>query len=270
MAEWTIEEPTAIDVAERVTSVDVRVVAGHVDVVTTEGPADDTGARVEVTSIEGPPLHVSVEHGRLTVAHEELQWRGLLSWRLLSHEHRRAVVSVAVPRECQVSIGVVTADAVVAGVNGRTQVRCVAGDVTLDNTVGDVEVQSVSGDVELRRVAGRVNLTTVSGELTLVDGRSGRVRAKSVSGDVTLDLHPFDPLRIDVTTVSGDLTVRVPATTGFDVDVLSASGDIASAFDGVAPSRKPGVQRLTGRVGDGSGRVRGRSVSGGVSLLARA
>lgn len=267
MTEWTVETPTAIDVDERVRSVDVRIVAGHVDVVTTD---DEGGARVEVTSIEGPPLQVAVHGGRLTVAHEELQWHGLLKWRLLTHERRRAVVSVAVPRDCEVSIGVVTAGAVVAGVTGRTHVRCVAGDVTLDGTAGDIEVQSVSGDVELRGVEGQVNLTTVSGGLTLVDGRSGHIRAKSVSGDVTLDLQPTDPLRIDVTTVSGDLTVRVPATSGFDVDVLSASGDIASAFDGVAPSRMPGAQRMTGRVGDGSGRVRGRSVSGGVSLLARA
>lgn len=267
MAQWTVEEPTVIGVEERVTAVDVRIVAGHVDVVTTDAV---DGAEVEVTAIDGPPLVVTAEHGRLTVAHEELQWRGLLKWRLSTHEHRRAVVSVAVPRDCEVTIGVVTADAVVAGVTGRTRVRCVAGDVTLDGTAGDVEVQSVSGDVELRGVAGQVSLTTVSGGLTLVDGRSGHIRAKSVSGDVTLDLQPADPLRIDVTTVSGDLTVRVPATTGFDVDVLSASGDIASAFDDVAPSRMPGAQRLTGRVGDGSGRVRGRSVSGGVSLLARA
>jgi hypothetical protein len=266
MAEWTVQEPTTIDVDEPIRSVDVRIVAGHVDVVTAD---DVAGARVEVTAVDGVPLQVEVAQGRLTVAHEELQWRGLLKWRLLGHEHRRAVVSVAVPRECEVSIGVVTADAVVAGVKGRTKVRCVAGDVTLAEAAGDVEVQSVSGDVELRGVTGQVSLTTVSGELTLVDGRTGHIRAKSVSGDVTLDLQPTDPLRIDVTTVSGDLTVRVPATTGFDVDVLSASGDIASAFDGVAPSRMPGAQRLAGRVGDGSGRVRGRSVSGGVSLLAR-
>jgi hypothetical protein len=266
MVDWTVAEPTVLEVEDPVASVDVRIVAGHVDVVT----SSDRSARVEVSEIDGPPLSVRVEGRRLVIAHEDLHWSSVLRWRLLSHEHRRAVVSVAVPAECDVSLAVVTAGAVIAGVEGACRIRAVAGDVVLDDTGGEVQVQSVSGDVELRAVRGDVSLKTVSGDLTVVEGRSRQVRAKSVSGDVTLDLQPRDPLRIDVTTVSGDLTVRVPATTGFDVDVLSASGDIASAFDDVAPSRMPGAQRLSGRVGDGSGRVRGRSVSGGVSLLARA
>ena len=94
------------------------------------------------------------------------------------------------------------------------------------------------------------------------------MRAKSVSGDVTLDLQPSGAVEVDVTTVSGDLTIRVPASTGLDVDVVSTSGDIASAFDGVELSKRPGVHRMSGRVGDGTGRLRGRSVSGRVALLA--
>jgi len=102
----------------------------------------------------------------------------------------------------------------------------------------------------------------------VVDGRPPSVRAKSVSGDVTLDLHSTGPVTVDVTTVSGDLTVRLPSSTGLDVDVVSTSGEVASAFDGVELSKRPGVHRMSGRVGDGTGRLRGRSVSGRVALLA--
>ena len=264
MSEWTVREPTVLELTDVITEIDIRIVSGRVDVV----PGDGEGAHLQVNEIDGAPLRVMVDDGRLVIAHEELQWSSLLSFRLGRHERRRAVVSVAVPPRCAASVGVVTADAVVAGIDGDVRVRCVSGDVTLDGTSGGVQVQTVSGDVELRDVGGAVSLTTVSGGMTVVDGRPASVQAKSVSGDVTLDLRPTGPVVVDVSTVSGDLTVRVPASSGLDVDVVSASGQVASAFEGVEQSKRPGVHRLTGRVGDGTGRLRGRSVSGRVALLA--
>jgi hypothetical protein len=264
MGEWTITGPTVLDVDDAIRAVDVRVVSGHVDLVC----GDTDGAHLEVREIDGPPLRVTVVDGRLTIAHEDLHWRSLLGFRLSSRESRRAVVSVAVPVDSSATVGVVTADAIVAGLRGNVTVRCVSGDVTLDGTSGEVHVQTVSGDVELRDVTGAISLSTVSGGVTVVDGRPPSVHAKSVSGDVTLDLHSTGAVVVDVTTVSGDLTVRLPASTGLDVDVVSASGDMASSFEGVELSKRPGARRLTGRVGDGRGRLRGRSVSGRVALLA--
>jgi hypothetical protein len=264
MSEWAVREPTVLEVDGPIREVDVRIVCGHVDLVKADGP----GAQVEVTAIDGPPLRVTVAHGRLTIEHEDLHWASLLSWRHRGRERRHATVSVAVPAECRASVGVVSADAVVAGIDGDIRIRCVDGDVVLDRAGGSVQVQSVSGDVELRGITGSIAWTTVSGGLTVVDGRPPAVKAKSVSGDVTLDLQAPGAVVVDVTTVSGDLTVRVPASAGLEVDVVSASGDVASAFDGVEMSRLPGAHRMSGRVGDGAGRLRGRSVSGRVALLA--
>jgi hypothetical protein len=262
MAEWTVSAPMVIDITEPVSSLAVRIVSGHVDIVTT----DDDTARVEVTEIDHDPLQVSVDSGVLTIRHQRLSWDGILGW--LRTERRRAVVSVAVPRSCAASMGVVSADAVVAGLAGPVKVRCVSGDVVLDEVTGPVEVESVSGDVEGRGLTGELTLRTVSGGLTVVDGRGGRVRAKSVSGDVALDLRPFDAVDIDVATVSGDLTVRLPGDAGMKVDVSSTSGDLACAFDELELRKKPGSRKLLGSVGDGRGTLHGRTVSGRVALLA--
>src|SRR4051812_15132427 len=227
MQEWTVDEPQVIDIPADVRSLAVRLVAGHVDVVTTDGP----GARVEVTEVDGEPLTVSIDDdGRLVIRQARLNWAGILGW--LKSERRRAVVSVAVPAECDTSIGVVSADAVVAGVHGKIDVRCVSGDIVLDDVTGTVSAESVSGDVEARRLAGSIGLKSVSGGLTVVDGAPEKVRVDNVSGDVALDL--FSPGAVDVTvnTVSGDVTVRVPERSGLTVDMLTTSGDIACAFDG--------------------------------------
>src|SRR3954465_8924118 len=141
MQEWTVEAPQVIDIPGNVRSLAVRLVAGHVDVVTTDGPA-----RVEVTELDDEPLTVSIDDdGRLVIRHARLTWGGGLGW--LRAERRRAVVSVAVPAQCDTSIGVVSADAVVAGVHGKIDVRCVSGDIVLDDVTGTVSAESVSGDV---------------------------------------------------------------------------------------------------------------------------
>lgn len=268
MQEWTVDHPQAIDIDEPVTELAVRIVAGHVDVV----PVDDPGtARVEVTDIEDAPLLVSVDGGVLTIQHEKVNWDGILGWLRLDRklERRRAVVSVAVPPTCSARVGVVSANAVIAGLTGPVRVRCVSGEITLDEVTGEVDVESVSGDIEARGLNGEMSMRTVSGGLTIVDGKSGQVKAKSVSGDVALDLQPDRRIDIDVTTVSGDVTVRLPEQTGLTVDLSSTSGDLACAFDGLDMKKKPGSHRLSGSIGDGAGALHGRTVSGRVALLAR-
>lgn len=264
MAEWTVSEPGVVDVDEPVASLDVRLIGGHVDVV----PCDEAAARIEISELDGPPLHVSCHAGRLVIAHEELRWEGVLGWLRVPRRTRRAVVSVAVPASSEVRIAVVAADAVVAGVSAPVRVRSVSGDVTLDGTTGEVVAESVSGDVEARGLGGSVSMKSVSGNLTVVDGAPVAVKVRSVSGDVTMDLATNPS--IDATTVSGDVTVRLPDDAGLDVDVVSTSGDVASVFDGLSVSARPGAKKLHGRVGSGAGTVRGRTVSGSVSLLARA
>lgn len=116
---WAIAEPQKLAFDGPVTSLDVRIVAGAVNVVGTEEPT----ARLEVSAIEGPPLIVTQEGGTLTVAYEGLPWNDFLKWFDRKGWHRSAVVSLAVPTGATVKVGVVGAGAVVSGIRGRTDVR---------------------------------------------------------------------------------------------------------------------------------------------------
>jgi hypothetical protein len=270
---WTVHDPMQIDVAG-VRSLSVRLVEGAVDVVGhPDGDVHEPGsARVEVTAVNGAPLQVTLsDDGTLTVTHERLAWTGLLDW--VRGPHRaRATVAVSVPRSAAVRLGVVSADASVSGIEGRTTVRGVSGAVTLDGCAKVVHAETVSGSLETRGLEGHLRFVTLSGHLTVVDAGAATVVAKSVSGSVVLDHHE-PPQAVEVTTVSGDVTVRLPARGRIDVDARSTSGHLESGFDGLATDRSPGSVRMHGVVeagpGDGGHRVRARTVSGDVTLLAR-
>jgi DUF4097 and DUF4098 domain-containing protein YvlB len=127
----------------------------------------------------------------------------------------------------------------------------------------------VSGDLETRQLSGTLKFTTVSGELTVAGGRTDRVKAETVSGDLTLDLDVLSGGRVDVSSVSGDLTLRMPGYIGLSVDFKTMSGSLDSAFDGVRIERRPGKSTMQGTVGDGDVRLHAKTVSGDVTLLAR-
>lgn len=261
MTRWTIDTPRDLTFDE-VRALSTRIVAGHVDVVATKGRP-----RLEVTEITGPPLVVTLADGRLTVTYEDLAWDGVLGWLLPSR--RRAAVSLAVPEDAPVELGVVSASAVVSGIAGRTAVRSVSGPVTLDGLSKRVDAQTVSGDVEARSLDGSLGLVTVSGDLTVTSGTSERVKAKTVSGRLTLDLDLAPGGRIELGSVSGSVTVRLPETVGVNVDFGTATGQLGTGFEGLHRESVPGHASMRGKIGDGRGRLSAKTVSGDIALLRR-
>jgi hypothetical protein len=262
MDSWTIEEPTELALGA-VESVKIRLVAGHVDVVGTDGEA-----RLEVTELVGPPLIVTLEDGRLVVTYDDLSWQGLFSWGRL-HRRRTAVLSLAVPHSCPVQLGVVSASAIVSGMSGETSVRSVSGDVTLDGVSAAVSANTVSGNVETEALDGPLHFKTVSGHLTIAHGSTGQLRAKTVSGDVTADVDLSPGGRIGIESVSGDVRLRLAESVGAKVDLASISGHLDSAFEGLDSGERPGRRSRRGAIGDGSGSIHARTVSGSVALLRR-
>jgi len=96
-SEWSIETPTSLEFDD-VTGLRVRLIAGSVAVLATTGKPT-----LEVSSIEGDPLNVTLADGVLTVAHENLSWEGLLKW--LRPQRHSARVTVSVPRKCAAQVG---------------------------------------------------------------------------------------------------------------------------------------------------------------------
>lgn len=160
------------------------------------------------------------------------------------------------------------ATAVVSGMTGPTGVRSVSGDVTLDGITADVTAETVFGNLDAASLTGDLHFKTVSGDLTVAGGGGHRVRAKSVSGDVTLDVELTGDGELRADTVSGDVMLRFGDVSAA-VDVISVSGRLTSAYDGLQHGRGAAKQTLTGTIGSGAGQVRVRTVSGDVALLSR-
>ncbi|MDG9692486.1 DUF4097 family beta strand repeat-containing protein [Streptomyces mutabilis] len=265
MSEWSVAEPRKLTFDESVSELQVRIVHGTVNVVGT----DEGSARLEVSEIEGPPLIVTHQDGVLTVAYEDLPWKGFLKWLDRKGWRRNAVVSLAVPTGTRVEVGVVSAAAVVSGLEGRAEVKGVSGDTTLVSLTGPVRADTVSGNVEAQALAGDLRFNSVSGDLTVVEAGSS-VRADSVSGSMIVDLDPVGgPTDISLNSVSGEIAIRLPQPADAKVEANTASGSVSSAFEDLRVTGQWGAKRITGRLGAGNGRLKATTISGSIALLRR-
>ena len=246
-----------------VTRLDVRIVAGEVNVTATTGEPGGP-VRVEVDVLRGDDVDVELAaDGTLVIDHQPVKsWSGLLSGNLSV----KANVAVVVPAGTPTNVRTVSGDVFVGGIAARTSLTTVSGRITATGLDGDVALRSVSGEIEVQGVAGTVRVNTVSGDLTISGGDPEEVRVRAVSGDVTVDLDEAPDL--DVTTVSGDVAVRLPSHAGLELDAVTVSGRLETSFpDGGLDS---GKRRLRGRIGDGGARFSARTTSGDVIVLRRA
>jgi len=265
MSEWSVSEPRKLTFDEPVRELHVRIVNGTVNVVGT----DEGSARLEVSEIEGPPLAVTQQGGVLTVAYEDLPWKGFLKWLDRKGWRRSAVVSLAVPAETRVEVGVVGAAAVVSGIEGRTEVKGVTGDTTLVRLTGPVRADTVSGNLEAQALRGDLRFNSVSGDLTVVEAGSS-VKADSVSGSMIVDIDSASrPTDIVLANVSGEIAIRLPHPADAQVEANTASGSVSNAFEDLRVSGQWGAKRITGRLGAGSGSLKATTVSGSIALLRR-
>lgn len=172
------------------------------------------------------------------------------------------------------------------GTKGRLYVDGASGEVVIRNAEGDVELDTGSGRVDLADIRGDDLLfDTGSGGITgsnltarrmRFDTGSGGVRLSAVSapsieldtgsGAVELDLtSDVDDLLID--TGSGGVTLRVPESLGAEIHIDASSGGIDLGIP--VELRRYSRSELTGRIGDGRGRITIDTGSGGVRIVRR-
>jgi DUF4097 and DUF4098 domain-containing protein YvlB len=257
---WLVDGPKTIEI-DGIRKLKVGLVAGHVDVIAHDEPV----VRVEVHSVSGKDLRITADGETLDIDHAQLSWENWLDvFRNFSPGAARADISVLVPRDVALKLGVVSATALVSGLQEDADLSTVSGDLATDGIAGDVRLNSVSGELTSRNHYGKVVAHTVSGDVT-VSGTVLSLSSDGVSGNVFLDLAEV-PDQVKVNTVSGTVTVRLEPTTPTSYTIATVGGRLQLDDSSVSGIRG----KYTGKYGQLDGRwtdLRVNTVSGDVSVL---
>ncbi len=182
-----------------------------------------------------------------------------------------------------VNLDAMSGDVRVTGGSGELDVDTGSGDVEVTGTDGDLDLDTGSGEVSVQRAkGGKLKIDTGSGNVTGgaltftstdVETGSGSIELDAVtgpnvdletgSGDVEVRLTQ-NPERLDVSTGSGSVLVRMPETVSATIDLDTGSGEFEVNFP-LQLVRK-GENSLTGRIGDGKGRISIETGSGDITI----
>jgi Putative adhesin len=261
MPSWTVDAPKRLDFDD-VTVLNVRLMAGSVAVL-----ASDDRPSMVVTELKGRPLQVTQEGGELTISYESLSWEGLLGF--LKPRHDSVAVTITVPADCPIQLGVLSASAIVSGLRSGAAVKGMSGEVTLDGVAGNVDAETMSGEIAARDIDGEVRFKSMSGGLVLADGWLDRLEANTMSGQIAADVTLRAGGDVHVSTMSGDVTLRLPEGSDATVRLHSTSGAVRTEFDTLRTTKAPASHTVSGNVGAGTGRVSVSTMSGSVTLLRR-
>jgi hypothetical protein len=261
MERWVIADEFSTDL-EEIQRVVVRIVAGEVTVTT-----GDT-SHIDVRRESGDEVHVEFQNGTLFVSQPDPDAAPLdRFFRMISSGRRhRCTVAIVAPPSARVQVSTVSAPTVISGFDGGTDVNTVSGEITLSHLSGELDAKTVSGDIAAKGIAAGIKLKSVSGDIDVVDGSCRWVDAKSVSGDVLLDLDLDPQGTYDVTTVSGTVSLRTTAEPDLSVDATSVSGHLVSDF-GLGWESRPGRKNVSETIGSGGARLWVKTVSGGIRVL---
>lgn len=217
---WLVEHgPKTIETGA-VRILKVGLIGGRVDIV----GHDEPGARIEIHSVSGKDLKVGIDGDTLEIDHPQFGWDNLLDSLKRFTGKASAEVSVHVPRDVALKLGVVTANGLISGLTSDVSANTVSGDLVVDGLRGTLSLNAVSGELAVRDHIGKVTARTIGGDVT-VGGEVGRLTVDSVGGNVFADLRGgADELRIN--TVGGNVTVRMPAGLPVQYRISTAAGKV--------------------------------------------
>lgn len=241
---WLVDGPKVIDI-ELVRNLKVGLVAGQVDIV----GHDEPGARVEVHSVSGKELKVSIDGDTLEIDHPQLRWDNFLDVFKTFSGSAKADISIMVPRDVALKFGVVSATGLISGLTDDATISTVSGDIVVDGVYGDLKLNAVSGELAVRNHHGDIVAHTVSGDVTATgditkfssDGVSGavfldlsgspdEVRVSTVSGTITARLAPGVPVQYRINTVSGRLQLDDSSITGVHGSYTGKYGELDKSW----------------------------------------
>ncbi|MGL4172699.1 MAG: hypothetical protein ACRCTR_01295 [Actinomycetota bacterium] len=209
---WHVETAKTIAITgdAPIAALSITAVGGNIVVASDD---QEFAACVEVTDVQGHPVDVTWEstEGKLTIRHPHIRREGVVSSvRSIARHDDVMKVMVTVPRHTAVRLSTVNAGSVITGIQGDVAVRTVSGSVFVEPVCTDpgaVTARSVSGDitVQLEEGAGyRFNARNVRGQIT-ADGRVlGSARPGPPQGEIR---SGDESVRLSVTSVSGAITL---------------------------------------------------------------
>ena len=138
--------------------------------------------------------------------------------------------------------------------------------LTVPRSVNLDEIKLRNGNLDLKDVSGEVHTTTVNGQIR-AENLEGEVRISTVNGDMELSiLHLSRTNPVEISSVNGRVRLTIPSDANARISANTVHGRISNDFDLPVNKGRFVGRKLSGRIGDGDGRVDLGNVNGAITI----
>lgn len=116
-----------------------------------------------------------------------------------------------------------------SGITGDAELTAGSGNIKAGYVKGDLRAGASSGNIVIDEVGGNANVSTNSGEIKLLQ-LSGAASLSATSGNIRAEFKEFTD-EIRAKSSSGNITVDIPAGSSFQFEADTSSGTIKTFFD---------------------------------------
>jgi DUF4097 and DUF4098 domain-containing protein YvlB len=153
-------------------------------------------------------------------------------------------------------------------VSGSVDISVQSGDTTItDSENANISLESKSGHIAITNVSGNLNARCASGELVVKNWTGKILSVESVTGDVSVDIATPVSGTINIRTVNGDASISIADGGDARVSLSTLRGAVSSSLSLEDEAR--GDQRITGRLGEGTGTLDVSGINGDINLKLR-
>ena len=161
----------------------------------------------------------------------------------------------------------VSGNITIKGLNGPVEISATSGNIQIEDvTTPSMALENKAGNVILKKIKGNINARTSAGNVALEDCAGKTVSIESVSGDVSVDISEPVNGTVNLRTVSGNAKVAMDSG---DCRVSLSTLRGAVNCDLQLQDEARTAQRVTGKLGDGTGTLDVSAVTGNVSVALR-
>lgn len=176
---------------------------------------------------------------------------------------------LGVPTQTSVLADTASGSVRLAQLQGKMDARTASGSIRMEDvTDGPAKLKTASGSIRVERATlSACNMHTASGSLTCEQINCPDIVGNTASGSIRVACTDgtTPEIKADLSTSSGSVRLNLPQGFAGSVELTTHSGSVSTNLP-VTVTGKVSKRRLSGKVGDGAGRVRLATASGSVRL----
>ncbi len=191
---------------------------------------------------------------------------------------------IRVPSRSRVAVDSVSTDIEASRLKAGSQIRTISGEITfadgqgmvslktisgrirVQDSEGDLRVTSSSGDIEVSSHVGNADVESMSGEIELEVSQAQTLRGTTISGEIEVMASLLASAQAEFSSVSGEIKVQIANPKDLSVLANTMSGEIENDLTKDRVVEAYGQKSLRTQIGDGTGTLGVRAVSGAIEL----